>query len=120
MIFYLANGTTLCPTQAEAKALDRSFVQHDIPTDKAGLMAYVQGLLDQIHTVDVLAQHGIVDEGDTSDIAPLPPPPQAKIDLLTRQQIEERWTDFPLSWRLDMHHIDLEEARRLAPRSTAQ
>lgn len=52
MIFYLANGTTLCPTQADAKALDRNFVQHDIPTDKPGLMAYVQGLLDQIHADD--------------------------------------------------------------------
>lgn len=50
MIFYKCNGSTLCGTQADARLLDRNFVQVDIPTDKAGLMSYIndiRGLKDQ-------------------------------------------------------------------------
>lgn len=42
MIFYQAPGSpTLYPTQAAA---GKGFIQHDIPVDKAGLMAYVNAL----------------------------------------------------------------------------
>ena len=44
MIFYLCNGSVLSGTQADARALDKNFVQLDIPVDKAGLMAFVNDL----------------------------------------------------------------------------
>jgi hypothetical protein len=47
MKFYLAAGR-LVGTQAEAKERDKQFVTHEIPTDKDGLMAYVNNLLEQI------------------------------------------------------------------------
>ena len=49
MIFYLAGGK-LAPTQAEAKAIDPNFVQHDVPTDKPGLMAYINNLMQAAST----------------------------------------------------------------------
>ena len=52
MIFYQVNcadGTKqLSPTQAEAKAIDRNFKQVDIPTDKLGLMNYLNVLMSVI------------------------------------------------------------------------
>lgn len=45
MIFYLCNGNQLAGTQADARQLDRNFVQVDVPTDKAGLMAYINELM---------------------------------------------------------------------------
>lgn len=48
MIFYLTNGSHLVGTQADARALDKDFVQLDIPVDKAGLMAFVNELYDRV------------------------------------------------------------------------
>lgn len=51
MIFYLAidnnNQTKIVGTQADAKALNPQFEQIDIPVDKAGLMAWIQQMLDE-------------------------------------------------------------------------
>lgn len=50
MIFYLATDPEgrdqLAGTQADARAVNKDFQQIDIPTDKAGLMAYIQKLMD--------------------------------------------------------------------------
>jgi hypothetical protein len=45
MIFYLVNGNQLAGTQADAKALDKDFTQIDIPTDKLGLMSYINDIM---------------------------------------------------------------------------
>lgn len=51
MIFYLAIGThnmtKILGTQADAAKVNKDFVQIDIPTDKAGLMAWIQQMLDE-------------------------------------------------------------------------
>lgn len=51
MIFYLAVGTDnmtkILGTQADAAKVNKDFVQIDIPTDKAGLMAWIQQMLDE-------------------------------------------------------------------------
>lgn len=48
MIFYITqNPICLHTTQANAKAVNKSFEQIDIPTDKTGLMAFVQELYDR-------------------------------------------------------------------------
>lgn len=41
MNLYLANGTTFVGTQAEARKLDKNFIPTVVPTDKEGLMAYL-------------------------------------------------------------------------------
>ncbi len=80
MKFYMAAGR-LVGTQAEAKDLDRNFEQHDVPTDKDGLMAYVNDLLERIDQ----ASGGAQPEGAvvTPELEPAsapelaPPPPRA-------------------------------------------
>jgi hypothetical protein len=56
VIFYeTINGAglkQLAPTQADARAIDRSFVQVDLPTDKAGYMGYVNRLLARISELE--------------------------------------------------------------------
>jgi len=51
VIFYLATDnlgkTHIVGTQAEARVINTDFQQIDIPTDKAGLMAWVQQMLDE-------------------------------------------------------------------------
>src|SRR5690606_17061023 len=37
-------------TQADARAVNKNFEQIDIPTDKAGLMAFVQALYSELDT----------------------------------------------------------------------
>ena len=52
MQFYLCevkDGVQLAGTQADAKTLDRGFTPVDVPTDKAGLMAYVNRLFERIN-----------------------------------------------------------------------
>lgn len=51
MQFYLAKAADgkriICGTQAEAKAINKDFSELDIPTDKPGLKAWVQQMLDE-------------------------------------------------------------------------
>lgn len=51
MIFYKAKAedgrTVITGTQADARAVNKQFEQIDIPTDKAGLMAFAQRWADQ-------------------------------------------------------------------------
>lgn len=44
MKLYIANGTYV-GTQADAKAITKQFTEVDVPTDKAGLIAYLNGLV---------------------------------------------------------------------------
>lgn len=52
MIFYLAindeGHTKIVGTQADAGKINKDFSQIDIPTDKGGLMAWVQQMLDEL------------------------------------------------------------------------
>lgn len=70
MIFYTAlderGHKQLRATQADAKAVNRAFEKIDIPTEKAGLMAFVQQLYAHIDTL----QDQIVEGGEG-----LPEPP---------------------------------------------
>jgi hypothetical protein len=76
MKFYMAAGR-LAGTQAEAKERDPKFVQHDVPTDKDGLMEYVNGLLDKIAS---LRNAQPIEEAPRPPVvqpAAAPPPPPA-------------------------------------------
>jgi hypothetical protein len=55
MQFYLCDtpdGEQLAGTQADAKALDKGFKDHTVPTDKPGLMGYVNTLLKRAAGLD--------------------------------------------------------------------
>lgn len=103
MIFYLCNGDQLAGTQADAKALDPSFTQVDIPTDKAGLMAYVNELLAT----------------PKSEPVP-PPPPPAPVQIPPSYtevsiKIDEVFENLPLSQQLHLAALALENARKKCP-----
>lgn len=40
------NGKRVAGTQADAKALDKGFKEHEVPTDKAGLLEYINDLFE--------------------------------------------------------------------------
>lgn len=65
MIFYLtvdaAGHTKILGTQADAGKVNKDFSQIDIPTDKNGLMGWVQQMLDELLNVSV-KDHPIHDE----------------------------------------------------------
>lgn len=109
MIFYLANGHTLCGTQAEAKALDRDFVQHDIPTEKPKLQAYVQELMDKCHAQVVAEQLVLVDEIVAEIIAEEKPVPVPHTNQIVA--FEDEWDNFPLSRKAHFASLFCEEAR---------
>ena len=81
MIFYLTNGSTLCGTQADARALDRDFEQIDIPVDKAGLMKFVNDLYARL-------------AADADDPSPLPAPTSPSTAEL-RQKIDTWFEPIP-------------------------
>lgn len=49
MKLYLAAARTWCGTQADAKAIDKTFVPIDVPVDKEGLMGFLNKMQDKIH-----------------------------------------------------------------------
>lgn len=78
MIFYRAvddDGMThIVGTQADARAINKSFEQIDIPTDKAGLMAYANEMQGQIDRLNANEPLGVDDTDLQQEPAPLPIP----------------------------------------------
>lgn len=115
MIFYLCNNLTLVGTQAEAKALDKNFVQVDVPTDKAGLMTYINDIkaVNDLH----ISQNDL----NSPDVSVLPD--LDEIDNLRRQlkdaqsytvrsgALQDEWDALPLAQQLTFACLALEEAR---------
>jgi hypothetical protein len=105
MIFYTAlderGHRQLRGTQADAKAVNRVFEQIDIPTDKPGLMAFVQGLYEQIDNAYPAAtpiEPALVEP-------PKPCPVQQSINF------DEQFDELPLAHQLHFAAIAMENAR---------
>lgn len=68
MKFYLcktASGLQLASTQTDAKSLDKSFKEHDVPTSKPELMAYINDLLADLHDAQTTGgDDGLDHEGE--------------------------------------------------------
>lgn len=88
MKYYLA-GDQLVATQAEAKASGKPFALHDVPTDKDGLMAYVNKL--RAENAELKSGYrGGVPVGDEPPPAPAPPAaPAIDIAAIKRQLVEQ-------------------------------
>jgi hypothetical protein len=115
MIFYLAlddeGRRQLRGTQADAKAVNRNFEQIDIPTDKAGLMAFVQELYNEI---DNSGTH----PGDPDLLAPEPEPvldprpvPVVETYTATSVSLDEQFAKLPLAHKLHFAALAMEDAR---------
>lgn len=114
MIFYTALDSQghrqLRGTQADAKAVNKNFEQVDIPTDKAGLMAFVQKLYDDIYDLEREAltdDDAPTNRGGVEEAGFIPEPSyiQQSIDLDT--QFEE----LPLARQLHFAAVAMENAR---------
>lgn len=128
MIFYIANkatgGRQVCTTQAEAKSVDKEYVQLDIPTDKAGLRDAIQELLDLADAAgstetpeaentpespQIEAQATSAPSGRPAvDMTSLSREERKKlcyprnVDLLDREYFQEVWHHMPMPLRLDL------------------
>lgn len=118
MIFYIAtdkNGMRqLCTTQADAKAIDKDFVQLDIPTDKASLRDAIQELLTEIDSMAVAYQQAVEPERAPDPVFVQPTAQTvspAKQALETREQFNEAWGSFPLALKLHYASSACEDAR---------
>lgn len=101
MIFYLTNGSALCGTQAEARALDKDFLQVDVPVDKAGLMAFLNDLYART-----------VEPPETPVFVPPPPPPSPPPSYTIKTlEIDKVFQNLPLAHQLSLASLALEKAR---------
>lgn len=86
MQFYLckkANGATeLAPTQADAKAIDRNFKAVDVPTDKAGLMQFINNLY-------ALALPAV------AEVSALDAPPPAPVTMIKNDKLPADYRGHP-------------------------
>jgi hypothetical protein len=117
MIFYLCNGNELAATQADAKKLDRNFEQVDIPTDKAGLMSYINRLMSAAEVLGIGPVRGIDGPFDMDDAGqpitdiPMPVEP-AKPSYIERSiSLDDEWEKLSLARKLHFGALALEEAR---------
>jgi hypothetical protein len=85
----------------------------EISTEKPQLMAFIQDLLDQVDKLSL--EKPVADVADVADVAApakvAAPVSQVKEDLDFRQEVDDRWNDQPLAWRLDKGMLAFEEAR---------
>lgn len=125
MIFYLAvdeNGHQhLAGTQADARAINKDFEQIDIPTDKAGLMAYVQNLLNQPATHPLGVEMPEISEEGVIDITPIQKVlhPEPDPFVADRASIEEVWPNLPIAFRFHLCSLTMEDARNVDWNGTA-
>jgi hypothetical protein len=121
MIFYIAlddaGHRQLCGTQADAKAINKNFEQIDIPTDKPGLMAFVQGLYDEANFVEPVDDEvgcALFKEPVTSPISAevFDPPPAAKPSYVDQSvNWDALFPTLPLAHQLHFAAMAMENAR---------
>lgn len=106
MKLYIANGRYI-GTQADAKKLDKDFEQVEVPTDKEGLLDYLNGLSRDVS--------GPADEYTTIVERQDPPVPTGPSHSDQSVAIDDAWDALPLARKLHFGSLALEEARELVP-----
>ena len=103
MIFYEVDDEFLVGTQAEAKDSKRPWKQVDIPTDKTGLMAYVNAL-KTVTDISVITPEPdrYVSHSEPS------PPTYTEVSI----KIDESFEELPLAQQLTLACLALENARK--------
>lgn len=116
MKLYLANGLYV-GTQAEAKKLDRDFTQVEVPTDKEGLINYLNANFAHadVDFDEVYADKPVKDVNE--DLHP-ERAPRAAEPAYTAQtlDLDEQWESLPLARKLHFAALAVEDARTLVPK----
>lgn len=126
MIFYEVDGEFLVGTQADAKATQRPWKQVDVPTDKAGLMAFVNDLMKDRYVLDQdvgagapgdvipnlhTAEHPDLGSNDGAvEPVPVAPPPPSYSERSI--EIDEIFENLPIPHQLTLAALALENARK--------
>lgn len=92
-----------CGTQAEARAFGKDFDQIEVPTDKAGLIAFLNGQFNA--TNDLVESRDEVIAAATPVVVPV----QSYADFTTR--LDDAVAAAPLAQRLTWASLALEDAR---------
>jgi hypothetical protein len=115
MIFYLCKtqaGQRLAGTQADAKALDRKFEQVDVPTDKAGLIGFINRLYLQIGIPGPVrgidGPFDMDDAGQPITDAPEPPKPSYIAQSIAQ---DDEFDALPIARQLDFAARAMANAR---------
>ena len=114
MIFYEAvdqeGYVHLVGTQADARAINKDFTQVDIPTDKTGLMNYVQQLLRQID--DACVRFTEREENPPVESVDPPKITEREVSYTERSiEIDEIFQNLPLAHQLSLAALAMENAR---------
>lgn len=84
MRLYICIDGSYAGTQADANAKGRGWTQEEVPTDKAGLLAYLNGMVDEHRATQSLPAVPATDRAATSELRSNEP-----TGAFTASQIEE-------------------------------
>lgn len=94
-------------TQAEAKAINKDFVQIDVPIDKLGLRDWIQKMIDELSTPKPPIPTMV-------EVAPPLGPPELIITESYAEQtlkIDDLWDQLPLARKFHFASLAMEEGR---------
>lgn len=108
MRLYICIDGSFAGTQADAKAKGNGFTEVDVPTDKAGLIDYLNGMVDE-------ARGLTTDRAADMAFGPIPtaPKPAAAPPSYADQSvaIDDAWDALPLARKLHFAALAMEDAR---------
>jgi len=107
MKLYIANGVYV-GTQDEARKINKTFEQVEVPTDKAGLIEYLNGLRQQ----GVEDEFAVVVERNDPPVAPTGSLPNYAD---WSSNLEDQWEKLPLAHKLHFAALAVEDAREAFP-----
>lgn len=111
MRLYICIDGTFAGTQAEANAKGKGWTQVEVPTDKAGLIDYLNGMVEE-------ARAAVPYDGGSGSTFDTPPNPQP-INMATAAvsaahqsvAVDQSWEALPLARKLHFAALAMEDAR---------
>lgn len=114
MRLYLCQDGSYAGTQADAKLRGKNFEQIEVPTDKDGLLSYLNQMVNAVEDLRPATDPWAGHETDpmyplpVAQSAPLPPSPSHSAQLVA---FEDQWAEFPLARKLHFAALACEDAR---------
>ncbi len=92
---------------------DQEISELEVDTEKPKLMAFIQVMLDMIHAKQEPEDTSLLDVKPVEATVSLKPQIEEMENSVFRRLVEARFHDQPLSWRLDMSMLAMEDARNI-------
>ena len=110
MKLYLCQDGTYVGTQADAKLRGKHFEQIEVPTDKEGLLAYLNQFVNAVE--DLRPDEPVKDVNE--DIHPERAPSRPSYTAQSLD-LDDQWESLPLARKLHFAALAVEDARALTP-----